>query len=268
MHYDPIKKLLGNVFNKSILLRKIFYKLLDILLLRTWHIKKYLRIIIPKNKTINILDAGSGYGQYSWFIANKYPLSSIDAIDIKQEQIDDCNNFFKKTNRLNVVFQNNDLTTYKKYSFYDIILCVDVMEHIENDKIVFSNFFHSLKDNGYLIISTPTNLNDHEHNENNKETFFVEEHVRDGYKYDEIFEKLKEAGFNNIKINYTYGKPGHISWLISMKIPMIVLNVSKIFFIILPFYYLLLFPICLILNYCDTIINHKHGTGLIVIAKK
>ncbi len=262
MHYDPIKKILGNVFNKSLLLRKIFYKLLDILLLRTWHIKKHLRKIIPKNKTVNILDAGSGYGQYSWFIANKYPHSFIDAIDIKQEQIDDCNNFFKKNHKSNVIFQNNDLTEYKKNSFYDVIICVDVMEHIENDKKVFSNFFNSLKNNGHLIISTPANLN------HNDENFFVEEHVRDGYKYDEILTKLKDAGFNNIEIKYTYGKPGHISWLISMKLPMSLLNISKIFFIILPFYYLLLFPICLILNYYDTIIKHKHGTGLIVIAKK
>jgi len=40
MQYDPIKRSLGNVFNKSPFLRKTFYRLLDLLLLRAWHIHK------------------------------------------------------------------------------------------------------------------------------------------------------------------------------------------------------------------------------------
>ena len=44
MQYDPIKKVLGHLFNKTPFLRVIFYKLLDILLLRTWHVKKEIRI--------------------------------------------------------------------------------------------------------------------------------------------------------------------------------------------------------------------------------
>ena len=40
MQYDPIKRSLGTVFNNNPLLRKLFYRLLDLLLLRAWHIKK------------------------------------------------------------------------------------------------------------------------------------------------------------------------------------------------------------------------------------
>jgi hypothetical protein len=40
MQYDPIKKTLGTVFNKTPFLRILFYRLLDLLLLRTWHVKK------------------------------------------------------------------------------------------------------------------------------------------------------------------------------------------------------------------------------------
>ena len=55
MQYDPIKRSLGNVFNKSPFLRKLFYRLLDLLLLRAWHVHKELKTWIkqgPKNAQI------------------------------------------------------------------------------------------------------------------------------------------------------------------------------------------------------------------------
>ena len=43
MQYDPIKRSLGNIFNRSSALRKLFYSLLDLLLLRAWHVHKELK---------------------------------------------------------------------------------------------------------------------------------------------------------------------------------------------------------------------------------
>jgi len=43
---------------------------------------------------------------------------------------------------------------------------------------------------------------------------------------------------------------------------------SKLFFLILPFYYLLAYPFCLLLNFLDTHGDHATGTGLIVRAWK
>ena len=97
MQYDPIKRSLGNVFNRSPFLRKVFYKLLDILLLRTWHIRKDVKQWAKnQNNEVEILDAGSGFGQYSYFLSGLKLKSKINGIDVKDEQIEDCNNFFKK----------------------------------------------------------------------------------------------------------------------------------------------------------------------------
>ena len=40
MQYDPIKRSLGRVFNTTPGLRILFYRLLDLLLLRSWHIRR------------------------------------------------------------------------------------------------------------------------------------------------------------------------------------------------------------------------------------
>ena len=200
------------------------------------------------------------------------PGSKITAADIKPEQIEDCNQFFKQIGKAgDVNFELADLTKYVQNEKYDLILSVDVMEHIEEDTQVFRNFYQSMKKGGILLISTPSDqggsdTHDHDHEEGVQG--FIDEHVRDGYNIQEIEDKLKSAGFSKVEARYSYGWPGKISWRLSMKYPILMLEASKLFFIILPFYYLLFYPVSLVLNYLDVGLKHPTGTGLIVKAYK
>ncbi len=265
MKYDPIKRSLGTVFNKTPFLRKIFYHLLNLILLRSWHIRKELRKL---KKTLpgspQILDAGSGFGQYDYTMALQLRSSRITAVDVKQEQIDDCNAFFHKIGLSDrVKFEFADLTKYSRPEFFDLVLSVDVMEHIEEDIAVFRNLADSLKKGGVLLISTPSDKGGSDVHDDDDESF-IEEHVRDGYSIEDIEAKLKLAGFSSIESKYSYGTPGKISWRLSMKWPILLVNANKLMFIMLPFYYLIAYPISFILNFLDVNTKHKTGTGLIV----
>jgi SAM-dependent methyltransferase len=269
MQYEPIKRSLGKFFATSLFLRKILYFLLDLLLLRTWHVKKALRKIARHfHDERNVLDAGSGFGQYTWRMSRMNKLWKIKAVDINKEQIDDCNAFFSKAGLSDrVSFSCADLTTVIDPDSYDLILSVDVMEHIEEDRLVFQNFCKSLKKNGIVLISTPSDKGGSDVHGENEESF-IDEHVRDGYGIIDITEKLSQAGFSNIEAQYTYGIPGNISWRLSMKYPVKMLNISYFFFLILPFYYLIFSPVSIILNIFDLFLTHKTGTGLLVTARK
>jgi SAM-dependent methyltransferase len=269
MQYDPIKRVLGDAFNRTPFLRRVFYNLLDLLLLRTWHVHKELREWADgrRDKEQYILDAGSGFGQYTYYLSGMSRKWSILAVDVKEEQISDSNCFIRAIGRQNVLFRIGDLVKYREPNGYDLILSVDVMEHILEDVEVFRNFQASLRPGGMLLISTPSDQGGSDvHGDD--ETSFIEEHVRDGYNIQEIQDKLKLAGFSKVKARYSYGKPGQVSWRLSMKYPLLLLNVSKIFFLLLPFYYLITFPVSLVLNWMDVNGNHKSGTGLIVKAWK
>lgn len=269
MKYEPIKRSVSRFFTGPLVMRKILYILLDLLLLRTWHVKKALRKIARQYPgEANVLDAGSGFGQYTWRMSNMNALWKIKAIDIDREHTEDCSRFFEKAGLSGrVSFETGDLTTYASPGNYDFILSVDVMEHIEDDIKVFHNFYASLRNEGILLISTPSDQGGSDvHNEEDES--FISEHVRDGYSIKDISEKLSLAGFRNIETSYTYGKPGNISWRLSMKYPVKMLNSSYLFFILLPFYYLIFFPVSVILNFFDLCLNHPTGTGLLVKARK
>jgi SAM-dependent methyltransferase len=269
MKYDPIKRSLGVVFNKKPFLRKLFYRLLDLLLLRTWHIKKAIREWKKEYKNgASILDAGSGFGQYSYYLTKQSKKWQILGVDVKTEQIEDCNNFFSKIGKAEQIkFEYADLTNFSKENTFDLILSVDVMEHILEDVEVFKHFNKSLKPGGMVLISTPSDQGGSDvHDEDDHS--FIDEHVRDGYNMQEIEKKLTRAGFSKVETKYSYGAPGKISWKLSMKYPILMLNTSKLFFVILPIYYIITYPISFILNYFDVHGNHKTGTGLIVKAYK
>jgi SAM-dependent methyltransferase len=257
------------VFNASTILRIFFYSLLDILLLRTWYVKREIRDWIADHYgKAKILDAGSGFGQYTWFISGMNHLWQVDAVDVKEDQIADCSRFFEKAHRGNVHFETADLTTFRRENTYDLILSVDVMEHIAEDEKVFGNFFHSLKPGGMLLVSTPSDQGGSDVHDHGEEDSFIDEHVRDGYNIGDIREKLDRAGFSRTEAFYSYGKPGQAAWRLSMKFPIRMLNVSKVFFLILPLWYLFTFPAALILNNLDIRRKHTTGTGLIVKAWK
>jgi SAM-dependent methyltransferase len=269
MRYEPIKKSLGRFFRRSLILKKILYFLLDLLLLRSWHVRKALKRIgpaLPANSSV--LDAGSGFGQYTWRMSSNHRGWKIRGIDINTDEIAECNEFFRRTGRSDrVLFEQGDLTALGDKEIYNLIITVDVMEHIRDDEKVFANFSNALKKGGVLVISTPSDKGGsdvHEHDD----TSFIDEHVRDGYGREEITLKLERAGFGNVRVSYTYGKAGTISWHLSMKYPVKLLNVSYFFFIILPFYYLIAFPVAFILNIVDVRSENGSGTGILVTAEK
>jgi SAM-dependent methyltransferase len=273
MQYDPIKRSIGNVVKSSVLLRKLFYFLLGLLFLREWYVKSELRKALSKSshKKISVYDAGSGFGQYSYFIAKTYKNADVYGVDVKEEQIADCNHFFKQAKLTNATFAVEDLTKITHENKFDVVLSVDVMEHILEDVAVFKNFYCAMKPGATLIINTPSDLAEEhgEHDDHHEGSMaFVDEHVRDGYSAEDLTRKLTEAGFTNIRTTYTYGFWGNLYWHLALKYPMQLLGVSKAFFALLPFYYAVTFPIALLFMLLDFSVKNETGTGLTAVAEK
>lgn len=266
MQYEPVKNTLGRIFNVSPWLRRSFYKLLDLLLLRTWYIHKELKKwnSLPRSHA-QILDAGAGFGQYTYYLYRLNPAWDIFSIDLKQKEVDNCNDFFQQIGAHTVVFKTADLASFKKENTFDLVLCVDVIEHILEDTLVFRNLCTSLQPGGMLLLSTPSDHGALKVFGCHGDSFF-EEHVHEGYNIKEMEQKLLAAGFSRVEVRYAYGFAGRISWYLSIKYPMLLLSASKLFFSVLPVYYAVVYPIAFVLNFLDVSINHTKGMWLIVKA--
>ncbi len=237
--------------------------------LRSWYVRRELRNIRKQfgDKEISIYDAGTGYGQYSYFMSRKLAPNKIYAIDVKGEWIKDCAVFFKKINFSNVSFGTEDLTEINHIDKFDLIISVDVMEHIENDVKVFRNFYNALRPGGYLLINTPSIYGGSDVHDEEGESF-ISEHARDGYSFEDLQSKLVPLGFKIYRSRYTYGFWGDKAWRLGIKYPMQMLNISKIFFIVLPVYYLITFLFTFSMMYVDYMSHNKVGAGINFIVKK
>lgn len=263
MYYDPVKNIFANTIRRFPFLRILFYKILDLMFLRSWYVRRELKAIRKhfSDTCINIYDAGSGFGQYTYFMAKRLNPCSILSVDIKQDWIDDCRRFFDQKKIKSISFEVEDLTSVAHRDKFDLIVCVDVMEHIQDDGKVFSNFYSALKPGGYLLINSPSIFGGSDvHNEGAEG--FIGEHARDGYSREDLEKKLHPLGFITHKSRYTYGFWGDKAWRLGIKYPMLLLNLSKIFLLFLPVYYLLTLPFTLIMNWIDFVSDNKIGSGI------
>ena len=269
MLYDPIKNIFASAIKKLPFLTILLYKTLDVMFLRSWYVRRELKKIRREfgSKEISIYDAGTGYGQYSYFMAKKLQPVSIYAVDIKDDWINNCKTFFSRKNIKNVSFAIEDLTQINYNEKFDLILSVDVMEHIEDDIKVFQNFYKALKKDGLLIINTPSVYGGSDAHEGEDESF-IGEHARIGYSFEDLDGKLKPLGFSIYQRKFTYGFWGDKAWRLGIKFPMLMLNKSKFFFILLPFYYILTLPFTFLMMYVDYTGNNKVGAGVNLIVKK
>lgn len=209
-----------------------------------------------KGKKINsVLDAGSGIGMYSFLLAKKYPKANIIGGDIDLEKINFSTDFAKKLELHNISFIYQDITKkVTKKNLYDLIICIDVLEHIENYKNVFKNFSTLLAPGGYLYIHTPQ--------PNQKRIFKQlknwshEGHVHEGYTPDDLENELKKLGFTIIEKRETFGFFGKLAWELNHII------MKKSFFLSG-----ISFPLLYLISKFDLSIRNKNGLGTALLAR-
>jgi len=111
--------------------------------------KKYM----PRDKNIQILDLGSGFGRFAYF-CNKLSYKNYTGVDLSVEGIEICKKLFPYYQ-----FIEDDFNDYlgKSGRYFDVIFLAHVLEHIKKEQI--SDFLEKIRtkltDGGIVIISTP-----------------------------------------------------------------------------------------------------------------
>jgi 2-polyprenyl-3-methyl-5-hydroxy-6-metoxy-1,4-benzoquinol methylase len=105
-----------------------------------------------------ILDGGCGTGLFALTLAMKNRVPSVIAIDISVSDIRRAK-FYSDKLKLNekVSFIIADVTHLPfRGSVFDGALYLEVLEHVQDDKKAIKELGEVLKENGFLIVSTPS----------------------------------------------------------------------------------------------------------------
>lgn len=223
--------------------------------IRSNYFKKILTSHVFKKNPKNILDAGSGIGAYSIWLAKSFNNAKITGGEIDKDKLKSSEVIRKQLHLRNVNFVYFDIMRPQGKPLYDLIICIDVLEHIAQYEIVLKNFYDLLQNNGYVYIHVP---------QPNQKRIFSSfkkwhhlDHVREGIAKNTLENRLKKLGFRIILSQETSGFFGKITWEINH------LALSRSFVLAG-----IIFPILYILAMLDQLSKNKDGLGVAVLAKK
>ena len=141
-----------------------------------------------KEKKSDVLEVGSGNGTVLLALSDLKNLRLTGA-DIYLSGVK-----FAKTQVPNVSFIQMDAENIPFKNKFDAIGCFDVLEHIQNDRLVISQLYKALKKDAYLFITVP------QYPWLWSEIDEIDRHKR-RYTQSEIIEKITDAGFTIRHVN-------------------------------------------------------------------
>jgi len=198
------------------------------------------------------LDAGCGDGWYTDYVARRKG-ARVNAYDIDRGRVDNLNE--RNTNPL-IHTSQADLTAFDPESDHDLVVCVDVLEHIVDYGAALDNLAGALKPGGLLFIHVPRGAH---------RAYLALEvnnplHVREGFAPDELTEALASRGLETLWSRFTFGPAASFAWEAEILLGR-GRRASRALLSIC-------FPALKLLIWFDTLTNHTAGNGLCVLARK
>ena len=103
-----------------------------------------------------ILDAGCGRGDYTFYLARRFPGAQVYAVDIDEVRIGRNRRMAGRLALENITFEIADLVTIRLPTRFDLIVSIDVLEHIPQQEQALRNLADQLTPDGRVFYHIPT----------------------------------------------------------------------------------------------------------------
>lgn len=122
-----------------------------------------LRIITKLKKPINVCDVGCGNGSLLIRLAettgNLGLRVNYQGLEISMPFVEYAREAVKFKNLTNISFCYFDVENDEIQKKFDIIICSEVLEHLDNPQKALKKIYKLLNNNGFLLLSTPNSKN-------------------------------------------------------------------------------------------------------------
>ena len=195
--------------------------------------------LIPADRHYKrLLDAGSGTGVISFKMGRRFPEANVLGVDLNEDAVRIGNYISNKIKSTNVKFRKSAIEDLDEKDQFDLIVCVDILEHIENDLKAIKVLFRLIRAGGILLLHIPS-LYRRYPVWRKIENFDVPTHVRRGYEPHVIQEIVRQAGFTIMDTGFTYGFWETLANNISYMITRARMQNKIIYSFAFPFLYLI-----------------------------
>ena len=156
----------------------------------------------------SLLDVGCRQGHYAIRIARLHPNVEVRGIDIDGESLLEGKSVRKVLGLKNLNFAKEDVCSLQAKGSYDVVLLLQVMEHLVDDLAALRNVHRVLRDTGILVITVP-NLNlKSERARKLRKYVKIQSHFRQGYRPADMKRLLTQAGFRTQRMEFLSGVIG------------------------------------------------------------
>jgi 2-polyprenyl-3-methyl-5-hydroxy-6-metoxy-1,4-benzoquinol methylase len=212
--------------------------------------------ILDKSLFSSVLDIGCAYGHYSIRIAKQYPNLRVKGFDVNEEQLNVGRLVKRKLGLKNLILEKRDICDGPINEKHDLVLLLQVIEHLKDDRMALKEIRKIVSDSGHLILTAP-NLESPMIDWSNR-TVTIGGHYRDGYTLEQLVQMITDAHFKIKEIKHLSGAIGQIIEKVETYAK---INFSVLFPLVYPFLnYLIFFDDFLGVK------TRKSTSGILVVA--
>ncbi len=226
--------------------------------IRNTHVLNLIQTL-PLPQDAQVLELGSGRGLALFWLARHHPGWRLHGIDLDEEMATISERAARRGGWENLSFQVGAAEEIMARNRYDLIICIDALEHIADDLGLLVKIRHALKPEGFLVLHVPRRRHQQwrwlpafrEHT--------VDGHVGDEYTEEEFREVIGRAGFRITAFRQTFGRWGEVSFELNMLLwrKWRLRNVLA----------LLTYPVAVPIGYVDTRRQPERGNAFLAAAQ-
>jgi|GEM_PF-2623302 len=244
--------------------------------LRSAHVLNRIeRLDIPAGA--KVVEGGFGRGIVLFALSKHHPDWRLIGFELDPYMAESARRIVERSKWItNIVILEGSIENIDASNSYDLIVLVDVLEHIEDDMRLAKRLARALKPGGYIVLHVPKPRQEHwrflpifrSHDveeilrikEDKHQKIRISGHVREGYRYEDLCQLADMTGVKIVSLEETIGVWGEVSF-----------ELNQLFWkrpILRYLWAFLTYPIAMAIGYLDILRPPSAGNSYLVTLQK